>query len=553
MSSTDMGVLATPVLQTHNCCSGLPLTLASLPIDVLLLICDALLSRRRWVRSKSQHIQSESVPRVETYLDEDPPGVVYHAHPLASLSGTRKSFRTICMPTLFRSISLSDTTNTSPPSSILPHVCVLRYRGSDVGSRARHDHMQLFSLMPNLRELRCYRSGVTCAPCDSLNLACAAPALEFLYLNDLHPTMKDMSVPSPHLPLRALKIFLRSRFSVLGTIPTTSLVDSCRRLELLMEHSRHAMEELVLPGESTRLSFLALQPWPRLHTLVLCGAVPTTDSTFLQVLIAMPNLRALTLAIAPLQGLAVPVLWAIEAETPLQPDLTQLQHLAIAYPAVDDRVFQHLSLNLRTLALRDMPRYWVRKRYLEFDPADPVRTFAAPLLTYSRLRRILQKFDGTLLERLEVVVIEDDCEGETLKQLASSCPNLRFFELHRYRRQPIPIVELPRDPTMQPTPVVELSHYLSALTTLRTLRVNVDLYPGRGQRYRDWDAWDRFIDGLARMFVESLPWLRRFALLCSHSNGFTAWRTWTVNVQLDGKACLEEEQYSSDRVEAEWM
>ncbi|KZW02755.1 hypothetical protein EXIGLDRAFT_372261 [Exidia glandulosa HHB12029] len=528
-----------------------PLSLSILPTDILLHICDFLLQDlQAWFRPTAP---TDFVPRVEDHVFGDTAGFVRGSHALDSLSATSKAFRAICLPSLFRSMTLrAESRDPSPPPSILLYVCVLRYIGSDVASSIRHDHMILLTRMPNIREIRCYRAGMARVPCDNLNLACVAPALQFLYLNDLHPTTKDMTIPCPQLPLRLLKIISSGRFPVLGTIPVASLVDSCNRLEALLGRSRSTMEELVLPGESTRLSFLSFELWPRVRTLVLCGAVPALDTTFLHVLLAMPNLGSLTLALAPRDGSPPLVLWPADsdADPSMQPDLRQLHHLAVTYPQANERIFEHLSLNLRTLAIRDMPRYWARKLRLETAPSDPVQIYAAPLTTYSALRRIMETFDGALVERLEVVVLEDAFEAQALAQVARSCPNLHFFELHRYRRV-VPGDWTYQDPTS--TPIAEISRHLSVLTSIRTLRVNIDLYTGGFSPSRDWDAWDDLIASIAQTIVDSLSWLQYIAILCLRINGDTTWRTWAVHRGVNGKALLTEDDRSWDWREQQWM
>ncbi|KZW02754.1 hypothetical protein EXIGLDRAFT_828896 [Exidia glandulosa HHB12029] len=519
-------------------------SLANLPVEILYLIRDSL------VDASGRYRDVISVPRVEDHFPHDSASAFRGEHPLHALSATCRSLRSICLPSLFQHITLDRDADASLPApSILPYVRALRYFAYSVGRDVHRKHIDLIRNMRNLAQIRCYGYGHEVLS-DNLDLPFAAAALDSLLLENIHLTDESVSIHHPTSPLRVFKLYFHNRFTVLATIPSAELDAENRRLEPILDYSRHRMEEMVLPGEATRLSFLSRSQWHGLRTLVLCGTLPILDVPFVDVLLAMPRLGSLTLSVAPRVGTAPLVIWPALADRTPNLDLRNLHHFAIAYPAETDMVFAHLTSNLKTLALRDMPRYYARKlQLLNFNRTTSLQAYAAPILTYASAARIFEIFNGSDLERLELVVFEDDAEAQTLRRIARCCPNLRFFELHRYR------VEPDEWQALSVVPVAHIAQCLAIFSSLHTLRVHLDFPLGLAGHspYRDWEAWDCFVDAQAQTLADSLPWLKRIAILCADRRGVTVWTTWSAHLEDDGRVTLLRDAFDWNCVEEVWM
>ncbi|KZV88939.1 hypothetical protein EXIGLDRAFT_722118 [Exidia glandulosa HHB12029] len=419
-----------------------------------------------------------------------------------------------------------------------------------MGQDMRQEHIGCLRAMPALHEVHCYGKSAHDVLSDNLDLSLAAPALDTLYLKNIHLTNEGVSTLRPLAPLRVFCMYFLHRFRDLATISGAELEDENRRLAAVTDDSRLSMEEMILPGEATRSSFLSRSPWPNLRILFLSGATPTLDVPFTSILLAMPRLESLTLSVAPRQGTS-PLVVCPPGVVPLL-ELSNLHHFAIAFPTDTDMIFAHLTSALRTLALRDMPRYYSRKQVLRWNPTSPESSYTAPILSYSSMARIFDTLDGTYLERLEIVVREDDTEARSLVCVARCCPNLRFFELHRYRSDPDEWDDL------SVVPVEHIAQSLSVFSSLHILRVQLD-FPLAHAGYsasRDlegWNKWDRFIHDQAQTMVDALPWLQSIAILCAHSGGDTAWRTWTVQREEGSKSTLILDDFDISRVEKTWM
>ncbi|KZV88941.1 hypothetical protein EXIGLDRAFT_838862 [Exidia glandulosa HHB12029] len=527
-----------------RCCSR-PSLWNSLPVDVLYLIRDAL---HEW-DGPSQAKAKLSVPRVEDFLP--PESFTSRQHPLCALSSTCRTLRSICLPSLFRHVFINGDVETPfPPSQIWQYIHRLHYYRSWMGWDDRPEHARCLFAMPALREVHYYGKGTHDVVTDNLDLSLAAPALDALYLKNIHLTNEGVSTIRPVVPLRIFCMYFLYRFRDLATISGAELEDENQRIEAVTDDSRLSMEEMVLPGEATRSSFLSRSPWPNLRILVLCGGSPTLDVPFAGILLAMPGLESLTLSVAPREGTAPVVVCPPGTVLPL--DLRNLRHFAVAFPTDTDEIFTHLSSALRTLALRDMPRYYVRKLWLLRNETSQLRAYAAPILSYRSLARIFEALDGEHLERLEVVVREDDTEAETLARVAFRCPNLRFFELHRYRSDPNEWQGL------SVVPVGHIAQCLSSFHSLETLRVQLDFPLGHAAFNPDrnlagWDEWDCFIHDQAQTIVDSLPWLRNIAILCADRSGSTSWRTWTVQREEGSGATPKLGDSDITHVEEVWM
>lgn len=257
----------------------------------------------------------------------------------------------------------------------------------------------------------------------------AAPSIEHLTLRDV--TLSSFSQPaSPTTYLREFSMSFSHRLSDVLTMSPEVFATEMACLQSFLEPMRQQFTTLRLPGESMRLSFLAASPWPLLRELTICGARPTLDVPFSQVLHAMPELRSVALAVAHPHA-APPLILLPEGAIP-SPNLCHLRRFVISFPHPEDRIFQYLPVCLRELSLRDTPRHWYRKTH-QFGLDQLTESFGSPLLTCHGAMRIFSVMQCANLERLELVVREDEYEEQMLDQVARACPRLHFLELHRYR------------------------------------------------------------------------------------------------------------------------
>lgn len=305
--------------------------------------------------------------------------------------------------------------------------------------------------MPRLRAIYFQSSNMRCSYSDSIHLASWSHGLEHLTLTK----QKGLSYMTwPGLisltqrcapPLRSLHVLSEIRLrSVEKYVDAVS--GERDGLERLLDGIHHSVERLLLPGESLRLSQLSAAVWPSLIALSICGICPELDDTFLHVLSHMPCLRELEVAVAQLVDAAPLLIWPRGAGD--DPDLGRLRRFALAFPHHDDAIFDHLPSTLESLSLCDMPRYYNLLSWNGWTSAPP-RRYGAPLMCSTGALSIFRRFSGPCLRSLELVLFADEREHDALAQIAMSCPNLRIFELHRYRAVD-PLGSLDGDPETVP-------------------------------------------------------------------------------------------------------
>lgn len=407
--------------------------------------------------------------------------------------------------------------------------------------------------MPRVRAIYCHTSPPYISYVDLLHMTLSAPGLERLTIDggsDPRPlydrTVVRHSVP-PHCipPLRSLRISFQTRLrsAEIDIVPPGT--EKCVALAYLLDGVRNTVEDLVLPGELLRLSQFAVADWSSLTALAIYGVCPVLDDTFVRVLSRMPFLRELELVIAQVIGAAPLLIWPCEAHD--QPDISGLRRFALSFPYPDDTIFDKLPSKLVSLSLCDAPRYYTFLSSMGWTNKEP-RKYAAPLLHFADALHIFRRISGAALLSLELVVFEDASEYDALAQIASSCPNLQTFELHRYRDVD-PLSSLSGDPDVVPVVRPNSAHSascsdnrnvtvqesivnaLSAFTALSVLRLNLS-FPGIydfGSRYRP-ETFDRglaYLEQQARIVARAMPWLSRISFL-GRDPGVWVWLTWTV-------------------------
>lgn len=288
--------------------------------------------------------------------------------------------------------------------------------------------------MPKLREIYWHGvSGGLGATPEELALAFSAPTLETLTIQDITVSSE---APTPTLPdfsaLRTFRYCFTHRFREMMRIPLETLLAENAWMEVILGQLRHRLEYLVIPGESTRVSFLVREPWPNLRRLSICGECPLLDASLTLLLHAMPQLRRIALAVAQRTGAPPLLVWPAGENS--GPDLHRLRHFTMSFPSADDGIFALLPDTLISLCLRDTPRY----HYRRLAPArgEPqLAIYGAPLLACASALRIFRVLHTAQLRQLELVVRwENDSAGfALLNQIAITCPEVAFLELHCYR------------------------------------------------------------------------------------------------------------------------
>ncbi|KAI1792780.1 hypothetical protein LXA43DRAFT_315817 [Ganoderma leucocontextum] len=292
---------------------------------------------------------------------------------------------------------------------------------------------------------------------------------------------------------------------------------------------------LALPVESAPVLAMAELSWPHLRELALHGRLidPVHAASLQHLLPSLPSLRKLSILAgrfshrpvrhpilpgssnppsAPLQHTKwTPTLQPSNSPSSVRcsaassttnapnppalserepspvPLLPELYSLAIAYPDPEDGIFSLSLPNLRHLSLRDQPRVYHR---LTGNDAPAIvdgpygGTWPAPLLSPEECLSILRRMDLSRLTSLELVYLASmpGADDELLTYIVDSLPQLEHLELHRYRGVK------PRTRTAQ-VDHIHIARLLSAATSLRTLRLNLDFHDDHQAYCRS--AWKR--------------------------------------------------------------
>ncbi|EJD34768.1 hypothetical protein AURDEDRAFT_140523 [Auricularia subglabra TFB-10046 SS5] len=245
----------------------------------------------------------------------------------------------------------------------------------------------------------------------------------------------------------------------------------------------------------------------------------------------MPLLRVLTIAVVRSAGSRW-LLFPRAVSTGGHRPLLGLQRVTISDLPVEDMIMSQLSTELTELSLRDMPRYYSRRR----DPS----LYNSPIALAHHVSTTLRASPTTMLRRLELVFRDDGTESQLLALIGNVCPNLVFLELHRYARDDLEFMNL--DISVVDIPCDSIAALLSPLRRLRILRLNYDLglhlteghyTPGL---YSMWiprssaHRWRPFLEQQAHRLAEVLPRLKTVSLLSMDEIMRPRWMSWTGGV-----------------------
>ncbi|EJD34761.1 hypothetical protein AURDEDRAFT_176186 [Auricularia subglabra TFB-10046 SS5] len=347
-----------------------------------------------------------------------------------------------------------------PPRSIVSYVRYLRVTIADLDD-AKDVYADLLGNMPHLNTVYWQPHETVAQAATTLRILTSPPSVTAFLANNvsLHELPADVDRSTARLRVLDMSQTDRDLLAVSGDDIHYEGVALERLTTLLIEQ----LEVLRIPGESLRLSFLASTIWPRLRELAIRGGAPLADAPLDRVLCAMPRLRILTLAVVrpedrPLTLFPVNPTWH---------RILGLERLTLADPQPGENIFAHLGDALSELSLRDVPRYYVRRR---LDPS-----FAPTILLSRNVIRILETLPlgGAFLRRLEITHREDGAENELLSLIAASCRNLVVFELHQYRADDLSFMQ--KSSQEVDMSFDSLANVLSPLRKLHQLRLNFDL------------------------------------------------------------------------------
>ncbi|KAH9848640.1 hypothetical protein C2E23DRAFT_785610 [Lenzites betulinus] len=217
-------------------------------------------------------------------------------------------------------------------------------------------------------------------------------------------------------------------------------------------------EPLALPVQTAPLQEMAATDWPRLRTFSLTGQYgkSTKYGSIPSLLARMPNIRSLSVQVAPSRGCSRPCI----ADSTFAGG-SRIESLTISYPNPADPIFSSLTERLTSLSLCDSLRFYFYNRY----SMDKVTNLVAPILGASECLTILKRVSAPRLVRLELVYCTDDAEDDLLRYLALAFPILQELELHRYRPS-----------QHDEVPYLHLATMLTAIPYLRGIYLNLDVY-----------------------------------------------------------------------------
>ncbi|KAM5545991.1 hypothetical protein V8D89_000117 [Ganoderma adspersum] len=221
------------------------------------------------------------------------------------------------------------------------------------------------------------------------------------------------------------------------------------------------------------------------------------------------------------------------------PLLSELRSLVIAYPDPEDGLFSLGLHNLTHLSLCDHPR--VYHRLVEDGrslAAVPDRTWPAPLLSPEECLFILRRMDLSRLTSLELVYIAHQ---------PGSDDDLLAYILHRYRGVRTEMRGIRVDH-------MHIAQLLSAATSLRTLRLNLDFHDDH-QAYCNvsWER-ERWLPlfktrgfEIVDLLQASCPHLEHVALLY-HGESAATWAEFHPQRCAEPRFVLD---YTKDHVDSE--
>ncbi|EJD34452.1 hypothetical protein AURDEDRAFT_176497 [Auricularia subglabra TFB-10046 SS5] len=399
------------------------------------------------------------------------------------------------------------------------------------------DYIEVLRKMPNLTTILWQTRGIAPATPQLFHILVSPPSLlSFRTSNVRFPTLSPSGTGTR---LRELDVLQGSRD--LFTVTEDDIQTENRVLEAILAPLSMQLEILRIPGESSRLSFLAAHTWPALRELSIRGAPPRVDAPFADVLAVMPRLRVLNVAVVHIDGATL-----LLPTTPRLRIALGLGRLTVSDPHPEEGIFARLDGTLSELSLRDVPRYYNRRHF--------PRLHAPTLLLCREAARIVGMLPlcGSSLKRLEIAVREDGTEQQLLALIATSCCNLVLFELHEYRADDLEFIQ--RASGEVDIDTTQIATILLPLRKLRVLRLNLDLgLPVRDQwTYINPESWRPLLEAQARVIANVLPWLSSISFLTTQTIGPAGWSVWELYPSQSGTVELErislEDEFTLDRV-----
>lgn len=264
----------------------------------------------------------------------------------------------------------------------------------------------------------------------------AAPRLRALHVinqvADSEPSLSDslQSSTIPQIPTSVVElIWTRSQWIYMSD---AQISDEAALIRSFFLPLRLSLQVLSLPLESTPIPELSTLIWPNLTDFSLTANRPSPTIPlaidFHSVVSNMPRLTSLSLMLPQSRSTSRSTVVFPNNPTTISP-LEHLRSLTLAYPNLEDLIFNHLPASLWHLSLTDCPRH-----YLSLDPPSRLRKYAysAPIITSSELRGIIQRCKTPALKSLEVVYEADTSEVETLDLIACKFSQLHTLKLFRY-------------------------------------------------------------------------------------------------------------------------
>ncbi|EJD34450.1 hypothetical protein AURDEDRAFT_176495 [Auricularia subglabra TFB-10046 SS5] len=421
-----------------------------------------------------------------------------------------------------------------PPRSIISYARFLRVTLDDFGG-AKDDYNNLLGNMPNLNTVY-WQPRETFAPVAStLRILISPPSVTSFMASNASLKELPLAIDRSTTRLSTLDISQSDRDVV--ALSSNELRHEGVALERFSTLLIQQLEVLRIPGESLRLSFLASTVWPRLRELAIRGGAPLADAPLDRVLCAMPRLRILTLAVVrpedrPLTLFPVNPTWH---------RMLGLERLTLTDPQPGENIFAHLSDALSELSLRDVPRYYVRRRL------DQV--YAPTVLLSRDAIRILETLplSGALLRHLEITHREDGAEHDLLSLIAASCRNLVVFELHQYCADDLLFMQKSSEEV--DISFDSLANVLSPLRKLQQLRLNFDLglpSPRKLASLVEYQ-WQPFFARKAVEISNVMHWLDSVAFLTTDASGPACWSIWDLKRSPTGGSVEVEYHRFADR------
>ncbi|KAI0767502.1 hypothetical protein C8Q74DRAFT_1427955 [Fomes fomentarius] len=296
-------------------------------------------------------------------------------------------------------------------------------------------------------------------------------------------------------------------------------------LSILVPSMHDTAEVIEIPVETAPLARMATLSWRRVQQLSLYGKyVEVSQSTWLPLIISgMYELCRLSIMVAQPFDAPRPPILGKSLSGHCDCPFPSLRSLTLAYPDPEDAIFAARFPSMTHLSLCDHPRF-----YHDWYECIGYNEWASPILSASESLSILSRMELPLLTSLELVYMADEADSKLIRHITSTYPSLVTLELHRYRRQPEDLVQIP---------YLQIARELAKLISLRTLRLNLDFPDTCGVAFQrsepelaeQWDAWHSILEARGQEILDIMetgcPQLQHVALI-HHGERSSAWVEW---------------------------